>query len=291
MVRKRILNILKLGYKKASGRPIFARFPLFSKSFHFVATRVLVHSEDVYTIRGHKMHIPADDASLYAYTLDDYEPAKTEVFVNSLHAGDVAIDVGAHIGYYTLLAARRVGENGRVFAFEPDPNNYSLLVENIKLNNYENVVPVKKAVSNKTGSTELFLASSSSTHSLFLAPASQAAKSIVVDSLSLDDFFSKYPSSLTARIRLIKIDTEGAEMVVLLGMSQLMKDKPLTIITDVAAHQIINSGFEPAEFVSKLVEYGFELNCIGEKAYDTREIVDMANRGVPWLDLLCSKSS
>lgn len=126
MVRRYIQNVLKLGYKKAGGRPVFAKIPLLSKSFRFIARHVFTGNEGVFTILGHKMRIPAYDASLYAYTLGDYEPAKTEVFINSLHAGDVAINVGAHIGYYTLLAARQVGENGRVFAFEPEPRNHDL---------------------------------------------------------------------------------------------------------------------------------------------------------------------
>jgi len=288
MIRRNIQNVLKLGYKTVSGRSVFAKTPLLSKLFRSIAKRVVVNNGGVYAIKGHEMHIPADDACFYEYTLGDYESAKTEVFVKSLHTGDVAIDVGAHIGYYTLLAARQVGENGRVFAFEPDLDNYDLLVKNIKLNNYENVVPIKKAVSNKTASTQLFLASSS-THSLFRAPTSEPARSIVVESVSLDDFFSRCPSSVTSRIRLIKMDIEGAEMLALLGMAQLIKGTPLTMITEVARHQIINSGFEPAEFLSKLVEYGFELTVIGEKAYSTSAIIDMANRGT-WLDLLCFKA-
>ena len=85
------------------------------------------------------------------------------------------------------------------------------------------------------------------------------------------------------------MDIEGAEMLALLGMAQLIKGTPLTMITEVARQQIINSGFEPAEFLSKLVEYGFELTVIGEKAYSTSAIIDMANRGT-WLDLLCFKA-
>src|SRR5665647_859266 len=195
MIRRNIQNVLKLGYKTVSGRSVFAKTPLLSKLFRSIAKRVIVNNGGVYAIKGHEMHIPADDACFYEYTLGDYESAKTEVFVKSLHTGDVAIDVGAHIGYYTLLAARQVGENGRIFAFEPDPNNYEVLVKNVNLNNYKNVVPIKKAVTNKTGSTKLFLKSSSS-HSLFYDSTPESERSIEVESVSLDDFFSRCPKSL-----------------------------------------------------------------------------------------------
>ena len=292
MVRTYALDVLKLGYRVVTsvrGRrePLFARAPVLSKLLRSIAILVLGGNEAIYTIQGHKMHIPADDTSLYIYTLDDYEPIKTEVFIDSLRAGDVAVDVGAHIGYYTLLAARRVGQRGVVFAFEPDPANYKLLNENIRLNNYENVVAVQKAVTNKTGSATLFLNSSSSKNSLFLAPRS-CEKRTVVETVSLDDFFSEYPPSLASRIKLIKMDVEGAEMLALLGMSQLVKDKQLTLLSDVAAHQITNSGFELPEFVSKLVEYGFELDCVSKKGYSSDQLIEIANRGVPWLDLVCT---
>lgn len=68
------------------------------------------------------------------------------------------IDVGAHAGYYTLIAARAVGDKGRVFAFEPELSNYKLICKNVQLNSYRNVVPVRKAVTNITGSIKLFLA-------------------------------------------------------------------------------------------------------------------------------------
>ena len=59
--------------------------------------------------------------------------------------GDIVVDIGAHIGYYTLIFARLVGPKGKVFAFEPEPNNFNLLIKNIKINGYKNIIPVQKA--------------------------------------------------------------------------------------------------------------------------------------------------
>jgi FkbM family methyltransferase len=289
MIKRDVQNVLKLAYKTVGGRPIFARIPFLSKSFRSIARRAFVDDEGVSLskIQGHKMHIPVDD-SFYQYTLNDYQAVTTDVFMNALHPGDVAFDVGAHIGYYTLLAARQVGENGRIFAFEPDPNNYEVLVKNVNLNNYRNVIPIKKAVTNKTGTTKLFLKSSSS-HSLFYDSTPESGRSIDVESVSLDDFFNKWPKSLTSRIRLIKMDIEGAEMLALLGMSQLIKELSLTIITEITP-TISRSGFEPEEYISKLLDYGFEVRGIGVEAYSTSEIIDTMKR-MRCLDLLCSKSS
>ena len=71
--------------------------------------------------------------------------------------GNNVIDIGANIGYFTLLFAKLVGPNGKVFAFEPDPTNFSILKKNIEENNYDNVILSQKAISDKTETTKLFL--------------------------------------------------------------------------------------------------------------------------------------
>jgi len=86
-----------------------------------------------------------------------HEQFETEVFKKEIEKGDTVLDLGSHIGYYTLIAAELVGEKGKVFAFEPKPTNFVLLKKNIKINNYQNVIPVQKAVSNKNGKGRLYL--------------------------------------------------------------------------------------------------------------------------------------
>jgi len=71
-----------------------------------------------------------------------FEKYETKLFKKSIKRGMVVLDIGANIGYYTLLAARLVGDEGKVFAFEPDPYNYSLLRKNIEANRYNNVIPM-----------------------------------------------------------------------------------------------------------------------------------------------------
>ena len=74
----------------------------------------------------------------------------TDVVTKEIQPGDTVLDLGANIGYFTLLFAKLVGNNGIVFAFEPEPQNIALLTKNIKINNYKNVTLVPKAVSNTT---------------------------------------------------------------------------------------------------------------------------------------------
>ena len=107
-------------------------------------------------IQGHRMFLePAD--GLEFLIKPTHEQFETEVFKKEIEKGDTVLDLGSHIGYYTLIAAELVGEKGKVFAFEPKPTNFVLLKKNIKINNYQNVIPVQKAVSNKNGKGRLYL--------------------------------------------------------------------------------------------------------------------------------------
>jgi FkbM family methyltransferase len=73
------------------------------------------------------------------------------LFKGIVKEGMVVVDIGANIGYYTLIAAKLVGKSGIVYVFEPMPSNYECLCKNIEVNGYTNVVLIQKAVSNKYG--------------------------------------------------------------------------------------------------------------------------------------------
>ena len=87
-----------------------------------------------------------------------WEPFETSLVLASLSPGAVFVDVGANIGYFTVLAADRVGDSGAVFAFEPDPENFSLLQANLKLNGVRRQVEaVRAALSEEEGEGGLYL--------------------------------------------------------------------------------------------------------------------------------------
>ena len=73
-----------------------------------------------------------------------------KIFRTVLKKGMKIVDIGANLGYFTVIAARRVGPSGRIFSYEPDPHNYALLKKNIETNHFKNVIPVPVALSDKT---------------------------------------------------------------------------------------------------------------------------------------------
>lgn len=152
----------------------------------------------------------------------EYEPQTYRVFMNIVKPGMNVVDAGAHIGYYTLLAAKSIGKNGKVYAFEPDPEYFALLNKNIKVNNVSAIVePFRLAVGDTEKTATLFLGKSTGT-SLFKVPDT-TDKTTIIDVVSLDGFFKcrNWP-----HIDLMKMDIEGAEKIALAGMSELIKRNP-----------------------------------------------------------------
>jgi FkbM family methyltransferase len=152
----------------------------------------------------------------YQTSLGTYElPVQTEI-ANNLDEGDVFYDIGANVGFFSCLAARRVGERGKVFAFEPEPRNAAQLRRNIEMNGLAQVTVIQKAVCSASGRGRLLLASYCGTHSMaqFRTPTVGAGE-IAVDTVRIDDLID---SGHLTPPTLVKIDVEGAECDVIQGM-------------------------------------------------------------------------
>ncbi len=214
-------------------------------------------------VQGSKMYVNADKPlgdCCDCLIRGSYETYVTGLFRKTVKEGDVVVDIGAHVGYYTLLAAKLVGGRGKVFDFEPGPDNYALLTANIKVNGYDNVVAVRKAVSDKSGITKLFLSTTSSGEHT-ICPLESNSNYIMVETTALDEFFR----DKTAPIDVIKIDAEGAEMTILLGMDRIIRENEnLKMFIEFFPSHLVASGFSPKQFLDKLIEHDFKFHTIGK---------------------------
>jgi FkbM family methyltransferase len=211
-------------------------------------------------IQGHKMFLDSRD-TLGLLRDEVYEPLETELVKKEIKKGDVVLDIGANIGYYTLIFARIVGEEGKVFAFEPDPDNLALLKRNLEINGYQNTILITKAVSNKTEKIKLYLAEDDlGDHRIY--NSHDGRKSIEIEAIKLDDYFENY----NGRIDFIKMDIQGAEgLATQGGFNLLNKNKTVKIVTEFWPIGLKRSGVEPMEYLKALSEHGFKLYHINEK--------------------------
>ncbi|MCL6622961.1 MAG: FkbM family methyltransferase, partial [Syntrophobacterales bacterium] len=185
--------------------------------------------------------------------LGSYEYEKRLLFESTVKEGSIVFDVGAHVGYYSLLASILVGSAGRVVAFEPLPENVAYLKKHIQLNHLKNVIVIKKAVSDCTGEALFQEGSSRSTGHL----SSQG--NLKIQTISLDDFVRENPGLAPDYL---KIDVEGAELAVLVGARKLLAEKRPTIFLATHGREIHR---ECCDF---LLARGYQLSPIGLKSIE-----------------------
>jgi FkbM family methyltransferase len=224
-------------------------------------------------IEGSKMYLNPWEKSCMRQTFRGYlrspkEPLTAGLFKQAVRPGDVVVDIGANIGFFSLLAARLVGDKGRVYSFEPEPTNFAFLCKNIALNGYENVTAFQKVVSDRAGRTKLYLANETGAHTLREAHDSEyftqekGGDFIDVESIVLDEFFT----GTNDRVDVVKMDVEGAEMLVFSGMDRIIgRNKKIKIFTEFCPAFMREMGNAPEELARRILEvYGFMVLVVDE---------------------------
>jgi FkbM family methyltransferase len=172
----------------------------------------------------------------------------------NLRGGDVFLDIGANVGYFTLIASRVVGATGSVHAFEPEENNFKKLRKNVELNKLSNVSIYQSALSDSTGDAALYVnPKNEGGHSLLPNPLQETK---IVSTIVFDEWAD---SVRLSRLRLCKIDVEGFELSVLKGMEQTLRNtESLEIICEVRRNQKILG-----DFMESLGYFVYELDTYG----------------------------
>jgi len=199
-----------------------------------------------------------------------HEKTETEFVMSKIKVGDVVIDIGANIGYYTLIFAKLVGEQGKVFAFEPEPSNFYLLKKNVMTNKYNNVILEEKAVSNYDGQTKLFLSNSNAgAHRIYFSH--RVTKNYVqVKVTTLDDYFKNH--ELKSRISFIKIDVEGAELGTLEGLKTLLEtNKKIIIMIEFDPQQIKEFGSSSRDLLNFLDNQKFRFLFVDQNMHQIKK--------------------
>ena len=165
--------------------------------------------------------------SFYFFMPERYEPGTQRFLGDFLKPGMTALDIGAHIGLLTLLMARRVGPSGRVFSFEPVPENFRILERNLARNGFSWVKPVQAAVADRNGHETLHADVTDASYRIESAvgrPGTAGRTRLV----TLDGFLD---SEGIKRVDLVKIDAETSEPLVIQGARRLLsrRDAPTVI--------------------------------------------------------------
>jgi len=172
----------------------------------------------IYLIKPHGILIYARGGTEDLYNvLPNREGDVHDFILNNLESGDIFVDIGANIGYYTILAARLIGIDGKVFAIEPVPQTLKVLRFNIKLNGLRNVMVFDKAGWRARAKLKLKIPMSEFGSASYFR---RGSLEVNVDAIPLDEVLN---CTNRLEIKLIKIDVEGAEYEVLKGLTETLK--------------------------------------------------------------------
>ena len=216
------------------------------------AGKMFLHPNDAFRLSIHGIHGAHD----------------LKIFKDNVKDGDNVVDLGANIGYFTLILAKLVGPSGKVFAFEPDPRNLALLKKNIECNNYKNVIIVPKAVSNVNEKCTLYVGQKTFGQNRIYKPEkTKTQKFVPIDSetVRLDDFFKA--NNLLDKISFIKMDIEGAEFLALNGMKEILKlNKNIKIFTEAEISYLEDAGSSYDQFIDLLTENDFTFSLVDNRS-------------------------
>ena len=159
-------------------------------------------------------------------TGDEGEKKVLSRLLSFLEEGDVVYDVGANVGVYSVILAKKIGVSGKVFAFEPEKESLAKLNENARLNGLENIVLVDKALGDSAASGNLYISQTTGNFSLANI-YDKEAKSEPVEIVRGDDFVQQKNMPIP---KAVKIDVEGYEYLVLKGLKETLARKECKII-------------------------------------------------------------
>lgn len=175
-------------------------------------------------------YIPVSHAHAGALASGNLESSVQEALVRQLGPGDVVYDIGANLGFFSLVAARLVGPAGRVFAFEPAPDNAEAIRRNAELNLLTNIVVIPRAVFSRSGSARLQVVDDQSWSRLEeFGEHPDTERVLEVETVTIDELVGSGELPPPA---LVKIDVEGAELAVLEGMRATIDEHRPAIVCE-----------------------------------------------------------
>ncbi len=226
---------------------------------------------------------PRDGVQATLLERGEWEPTVSRTITRILRAGDVFIDIGANIGYFSLLASKVVGPQGLVIAFEPLHENVSCLLDTCSRNRTDNVICLSLALGDACRPVTLHLSGDGQVGLTSLRPVGDQTRRVL--SSRLDGILDE---TLFARVRLIKLDVEGAEMNVVQGMEGLFArgHRPFVIceVTDAFTRSL---GASASMLVQRFASYDYQLFGTHRQSDHIWEALDPADVPTEQFDMLC----
>jgi len=257
---KRWLRPLLLPIARAAVRYAPAA-PLRQAVWHYVIRPFFIYVHRPFVVRTVFGAVIAgntrDLIQRHLYYFGTWEPNLTGFLATRLREGDVFVDVGANIGYFTLLASPLVGPRGTVVAVEASPQIFTRLADNLARNRVTNVETFNLAIADGDGTTRLFLGADANLGQSGTVPRPGSRYECDVKTTSLDSLLAGIDAG---RIRFVKVDVEGAEWPVLQGMRGLLRSggPDLEVFVEVTPSSLQACGRSVDDLLALFAGCGFQ---------------------------------
>lgn len=270
----RVIELLVRAKKRTVPNFRLENFPFYSPAKKWVFGRLRQKE-----IRVHGFPFLLDPLdSLELSIFRRYEPFETGLLTSVIRPGMTILDVGANIGYYTLLFSKLVGESGRVIAFEPEPQNFALLETNLGRNQRRNVIALNLAAGDRADESLLYLSEENcGDHQAY--PSTEKRRSVRMTTARIDDCVS-------GAVDLVKMDVQGFEARALDGLAATITANPgLALFTEFWPAGLRRAGSDAGDFLRRLRSLGLEIFSINEYAnrLEPADDADLLRRYAPAL--------
>ena len=252
------------------------------KSISYVLNRFVLQRKFLMAEVGDlRFRVKTEDVvGRHIYKYGQHEPEMSEFLRHTVKVrdGDLLIDIGANIGWYSMLFDRVcAGTDAKVVSFEPDPTNYGMLQENIALNAASHVHPFQLGLSDNDAGAALHRFSDSNLGRHSMLPINDHG-SVNVETARLDDVLAA-AGYAERQPRLIKIDIEGFELVALRGAPATLRRCPLVIL-EYSPTYMRQGGIEPAALLHYMAELGFDAAVLRDGAPQAVTIDELAQNEI-----------
>jgi FkbM family methyltransferase len=208
------------------------------------------------TVNGVKVKLPA---KYIRYFPSDYEKENFSFLKSICGDGAVVLDIGAHIGLFSAIAAKVVGANGKVFAFEPAPNTIPVLHQTIRINHLETVIsPVNQAMGKDSGKITFFISdeTADNSNSIVSYKVDRKLNGVEVEVNTIDNFVA---GKKLDRVDFIKIDVEGAEYDTIRGGIEVFKKFQPSFILAIHPEPIKKKGDKLEDIYNFLLSLNYNI--------------------------------
>lgn len=240
-----------------------------SKKIKKISNKILSYFVDYYA-KLKDFHFPAKFSWDWKMEMlmRKYEAETVDLFKKIIKPGMTVVDIGAHVGYFSILFSELVGKEGKVLAFEPDPANFNILKLNAE--NRKNIETFNLAVSDKEGSID-FYETLDKTGSHSLIPSDFRSNKITVNSITLDNFLS----TKKIKVDVIKMDIEGAEPLALVGMVNTLKNE-VKLVMEFCPNNLTLGGFIPQQIFDQIKSLNLSMRLIKKNSLEefTKSSID-----------------